>query len=387
MAACDAAALEAEEQQARALPPRRLRQRSGGRAALLLAAVGLLPVALGPWGLSEAESTQAGLLPEPLKKDKVLFQKQGYELRLSPRRSNSPVFKAVPKIVFRKIPPQPISLVSASGSLESNLDKEIAGFPFTTSNTGSLALGFPRAQGVVKLSLKDPPASDDDVLQSAEISYEQALPGAGQVGARVTSKGDWVAFWNHKVEDIGNLRTTLNSQLDWSADLDTTYPAVKGIHPTVSYGATQDGMRVRAKVDGGLANAYGSYQVQNEAGKYQPRDLVHDARVVYTQGRNSIEADGKYDRRLPKRPFKGSLSYVARTKPGTLTASVDLDRYRLKADTGYAQVSAAVAHNAGDGKGYLGGRPTEFGVRTGPVSAEVRLNGSRQPRVRLEVAA
>lgn len=368
------------------MQPRRSRQRSGrGKAALLLAAAGL---ALSPWGLGEAESAQAVVLPE-LKSEKVLFTGQGYELKLQPRKTKSPL-KVIPKVVFRKIPAQMLKFVSASSSVESELGKDLAGFPFTTNNKGSIAMGFPRVNGVVKLSLEDPPigADEDAAGGGAEVSYEQTIKGVGQVGARVSSKGDWTATWNRKVEDVGNLHTSVNNQLDWTADLDTAYPAFKGVKPTVSYGATQDGMRVKAKVEGApVANTYGSYQVQNEAGKYQPRDLVHDARLVYTSGPSSVQADGKYDRSLPNRPYRGSLSYVLRAAPATLTASVDFDRYRLKAATDKATLTAAVATKAGDGNGFLGGRTTELGMKMGPVAAEAVLKGSKKPRVRFQVGA
>lgn len=384
MAAFDAVALEAGEQ--RSSQPRRSRQRSGrGKAALLLAAAGL---AVSSWGLGDAESAQAAALPE-LKKEKVLFTGQGYELKVMPRKTKSPL-KAIPKVVFQKIPAQMLKFVGASGSVESDLGKDIAGFPFTTANKGSVAMGFPRVGGVVKLSMEDPPlsADEDAAAGAAEVSYDQTIKGVGQVGARVSSKGDWVATWNRKVEDVGNLRTTLNYQLDWTADLDTAYPAYKGVKPTISYGATQDGMRVKAKVEGApVANTYGSYQVQNEAGKYAPRDFVHDARLVYTAGANSVQADGKYDRSLPNRPYRGSLSYVVRAAPASLTASVDFDRYRLKASTDKVTLSAAVATKAGDGSGLLGGRTAELGVKMGPVAAEAVLKGSKKPRVRLQVGA
>jgi len=391
MAVGAADALEAGQPLHRVLSPRRLRRGSGGRVALLLAAVGLLPVALGPWALSEAAagSTQALTLPE-WKENKVLFTHSGYELRVMPRKTKNKVGKAIPKVLFREIPPQPVSLVSAMGSVESEMDKEMMGFPFTTDNAGSLAVGFPRVKGLLKLSLQDPPVSAEleDAVKAAELSYEQRVKGVGHVGARVKSNGEWTASVDRMVEDIGHLHTTLNSQLDWSVDLDTSYAPVKGISPAVSYGATQDGMRVRAKLNGVVAQGTtGMYQVQNLPGKYTPMDLVHDARLEYSSasGRQSVTAEGQYDRRLPKRPIKGTLSYAVHTSPVTLTAAVDFERARLKAATRFGQVTAAVGLKA-PAKGE-GQRPAEIGVKLGPVSAQARLNGSRKPRLRLELAA
>lgn len=381
--------MEESGAQQRTLPPRRLRPRSGGKAALLLAAFGLLPVALGPWSLSEAgaDSTQALTLPR-LKKDKVLFTNRGYELRLQPRKSKNAVGKAIPKVVFRKVPARPVTFSSAGFGTDADLDKEMLGFPFTTSNTGSIGLGFPRLNAELKLKAEDPPISAelDDATKSAELELTHSTSLGGDLSLGVKSTGKWGASWNRKVEDIGTLHSTLNSDLDWSLDLDTTYPKHKGVKPYVTYGATQDGMRVRAKAEGApVKGAYASYQVQNLPGKYGPVDFVHDGKLAYTSGRQTLTAEGTYDRKLPKRPVKGSLSYVVKSKPMTMTASVDFDRYRLKAESGPAQLSAAVGLKATSGSGPLGGRPAELGAKLGPVSAQAKLAGSKKPRVRLEL--
>lgn len=412
---------------------RRLRQRSGRRASLLLAVASI-------GALSHWRSTN--------------FSSRSKQL--------------------------PVKFLSASAVS----DDVLAGFPAAAGNAGSLEMGL--LQGVMKLSLKDPPSGEG---RSAEVAYETPVPHVGNVGASMTSGGAWATSWNReipyigsvkaalnsekewsaaadatvgdvgikaklnseqewaanataKVGDVGHVKATLNSEMEWSADADAEVGdvAVKaklnsqkvwsakanaklaafgtlltslnsekewsadlevpiqgkfGINPAVILGATEAGMRVKAKAEhhhevtdirdaGTITKRFlahltsGIYQVQNAPGNYAAGDLVHDASVTYTSAHGSVTAAGTLDQRL-KRGYKGSLTAATQTKAGKLSASVDLERYRLKADTEYGQLSAAIPHNGEDEK--------VFGLKVDHMTMEAKLKGSEKPRVRVEVTA
>lgn len=313
-----------------------------------------------------------------------MFQYRDYEVLWRPRRKG----QVLPRVELRKTPPSPLAPGPLSMDVEGPLGRDFAGFPFTTRNVGSVQLKFPRIAGALKLSLEDPAtgASVDGEEQqpAAEASYEQRVPGIGDVSVRGRSNGEWGASFSREVEDIGRLSGMVNSQLDWSIDLDSAYPPVRGLVPSITYGATQDGMRVRVAAEGKLdKNLHGSYVVQNEAGQYSPADLRHDAKLTLSSGskRHVLEAQGSYDRKLAQVPVRGSLAVSTQMKPMTFGASVDFDRYRLRAAAGPAQVVAAVARKAEES----GSRPAELELKLGKVSA-VALLGRAEPRLRLGLA-
>jgi len=297
---------------------------------------------------------------------KVLFKFRDYELKYLPRGKGTGPASRVPRLAVVKIPPKPLSFGSADVSFAGSLNKELKTFPHTTANVGSLQVGFPRFGGSLTLSAEDPPVNIDveDAPRSLEAGYRHDIKGVGDVSVRVNSKGDWTATYAREVEDLGHLDGSLNSQLDWHVDLKTAYPQYRGASPVVTYGANQDGLRVVARVDHAAdAEVRSSYTVQNVAGKYAPADLLHDGRVAVAtkNDRHTLEASGSYDRRLPKLPVRGSLAYTMRSRPATLKASVDFDRYRLRAQTRHGQVSAAVGTRAelDDQSAGLRGRPVE----------------------------
>jgi len=302
-----------------------------------------------------------------------LLQAQGYELLLHRGKGKVPI----PSLQLRKTPKKPLSL-AVGGSVDSSVEnKDLLGFPFTTQNTGVLQIGFPRVSGRLQLSVEDPASGSDEEQQgSMELSYLQQL-GDGEFAGKLRSNGEWSASLAKEVEEIGNFRGSLNSQLDWSADLDTSYPAVKGLVPSVTYGANQDGMRVHASVSGDLKkrNIHGSYSLRNIPGKYAPTEFIHEAKVKVSSAgsRHQLEAVGNYDRNFLKIPVRGSLTYGLHTRPAVLEASVDFDRYRLRAQTLRAQAMAAVARVPDEN----GQRPAELELKVGKVSASAQLPSRR----------
>jgi len=315
---------------------------------------------------------------------KVLFEYRDYELLFRPRRKG----QVLPRVELRKKPPRPLGAGPLAASVEGPLGRDFAGFPFTTSNAGSVQLDFPRIGGSLKLGLEDPATGasvgGEEQLNAAEASYEQRVPGLGDVSVHGRTNGEWGAAFKRQVEDLGSLSGSVNSQLDWSIDLDSSYPAFRGFTPSITYGATQDGMRVNARAAGPLAkNLLGSYGVQNEAGQYAPTDLRHDAKLTLSSGRGThvLEAEGTYDRKLSQVPVRGSLAYSARMKPVTLEASVDFDRYRLRAKAGPGQVTAVLARKPEE----TGNRPAEVELKLGKVSATALLGADE--RLRLGIAA
>lgn len=309
----------------------------------------------------------------------MLLSRRGYELWFRP----PPKGGLLPRLQLREVPPRPISFRGLVGSIEGGADqKELLGFPFTTKNGGTLQIGFPVIDGKLALHIEDPPASlgdDDEGQRVAEVSYDQTAPGIGEIGAKVKSTGEWSTSFARDVEEIGHLSGGVNSQLDWSVDLATTYPTYKGVAPSVTYGATHDGIRVLAKLDGTPAkNVHSSYTVQNLPGKYAPLHFLHDAKVTYSSGRVILEATGAYNRKFPKSPVQGSLTATTEFRPVTLTASVDSSRYRLLASTRFGQVAAAVDREAPE----VGGkRHMEVELKLGNVSALATKLGTKKPRV------
>jgi len=353
--------------------PARRRLPNGAKALVMLALL-----AVCTWA-SQAQGVAALLGGGKGKRTKVLLRAQGFELLFRRGKGKIPI----PSLQLRRTPKQPLSL-AVGGSVESGMSTgDLLGFPFTTQNNGILQIGFPRFSGRLQLSVEDPASSADDDGQGAvDLSYVQTL-GAGEFAGKLRSNGEWSASVAREVEDIGHFRGSLNSVLDWSADLDQSYPAVKGFVPSVTYGATQDGMRVRASLEGDLKkNVHGSYSLRNIPGKYAPMDIIHQAKVKVSSAdsRHTLEAVGNYDRKFLKIPVRGSLTYGLKTRPATLEASVDFDRYRLRAQTSRVQASAAVAR-APDEKGQ---RAAELELKVGKVSASAQLP-SRRVRVNMNV--
>lgn len=315
------------------------------------------------------------------RRQKVLFSYRDYELIYRPRRKG----QFLPRIQLQKIPPRPLGLGPMTSSVDGPMDKEFAGFPFTTNNKGSMQVLFPRLGSSMRLSIEDPVTaassdSEEEVQKTLEAAYDQKVPGVGDVTVRARANGEWGASFAREVEDLGKLTGNVNSQLDWNLDLEQSYPAFKGMATSASYGATQDGMRARAKVEKELRrNLYGSYAVGNEAGQYSPAGFQHDASLTLSSGKGHhvLEAQGTYNRKFNQVPVRGSLQYRAQLRPVALEASVDFDRYHLRAKASHAQIAAAVDRVEKDGV-----RPAEVELRLGKASATALLGGDR-PRLRL----
>jgi len=317
----------------------------------------------------------------------VLFTYRDYELVVRQRKA-----QVLPRFQLRKTPPAPIALSVASSGVEGPVDKSLAGFPFTTANNAAINLDFPRISSCLRLRLQDPPAESDldDMQRALEACYEQSISGIGEFAANVKTTGEWAASFKHEVEDIGDLSGSFNSQLDWNLALDTTYPPIYGFVPTVTYGATQDGMRFHARATGPLyTNLRGTYEIQNEPGKYSPAEFRQDATLTFASTppkggveQHSLELHGTYDRTLPKVPYRGSVSYTARLKPATLKASMGDDWYRLRAQTAHGEIGASFTRNAEIN------RPTQLELKLGKVSAVAQLGRDREtvPRMRIEYA-
>lgn len=367
----------------------------GGRvAARLFVAAAALLIARSPFEAAPAAvmSTQEKIMQkaEKLKKrvnsamagprmgrSKVLFEYRDYQLVVILKKRT-----LIPQIFVRPTPPPPVALKAPGFAVEGEM-ASLRGFPFTTTNKGSVQIGFPKVEGKLRITLKDPPASLDaeDSRPSLEVSYAQKVPGLDEASVSI-SNGDWKATFAKNLEDIGNVHGWVDSQLDWRADLDTSYPPVKGVTPSVTYSATQDGMALKAKVQGALhAKIHGSYEVGNSPGKYAPVDFRHDATVTATSGAHTLAMQGIYDRRLPKLPVWGALRYKTNIKGAELEGSVDSDRYRLSASRGGARMSASAVR-----KGAIAAKPVDLEVQLGQVAASAHLVEGAEPRFRLSYA-
>jgi len=347
------------------------------RGALRIVCLSSLAVVLSHTVMGQSSNLPTAGLFSRSRQEYFRYQIKDYELALYKG-------KVIPRLSFRKIPARPVNIASISSSVESTADKEMSGFPFTTMNTGSIQFGFPRVDGKLKLSMEDPPLSADaeDTAKVVDLEYAQTVPGLGDVTAKARSTGEWGASLTRDIEEVGKLRGSLNSQFDWSIYLDKTYTPVKRITPSFTYGATQDGLYVRAQMDAALDKAAAAmYSVQNAPGKTSPSELQHDCKLSLSSSSNRhvLEMKGLYSSKLPKMPFRGSLTYLTKIRSGTLEATVDFDNYHLKCLMPYGQVAAKIARVMEDDA-----RPIEVDLRLGKVSAKASMKGgSESPRVRL----
>eukprot|EP00927_Polykrikos_kofoidii_P051952 TRINITY_DN45726_c0_g1_i1.p1 TRINITY_DN45726_c0_g1~~TRINITY_DN45726_c0_g1_i1.p1 ORF type:complete len:428 (+),score=68.82 TRINITY_DN45726_c0_g1_i1:63-1286(+) len=308
----------------------------------------------------------------------TLVTARGYQLVL--RQNRGQLF---PRIKLRPVLPKPVSLTSLSASVDGGVD-DLRGFPFTTSNRGRIKLAFDRIGGELIAVAEDPTVSldSDDAKRVGEVSYRQRIPAGGDVSLRARTDGDWAANFSGNVEDVGFLSGSLDQQLDWSLNLEKEYSHVKGFVPTASYGATQDGMRVRAELAGQLPSKQGvpvnaSYAIGNLPGQYAPADFVHECAVkmAFANRRYSLESRGEYNRRLAKSPIRGSLACSARVKRAAIEGYLDFDRCHFLCQLPRGLVRVATAVNDGDSL-------KEFEVQFDKLSATALLVNSR-PRIHL----
>mmetsp|Transcript_61048 Transcript_61048/g.128994 ORF Transcript_61048/g.128994 Transcript_61048/m.128994 type:complete len:387 (+) Transcript_61048:107-1267(+) len=327
---------------------------------------------------------------------KVLYRYGDYELKYVPRGTGSGFLANIPRVTVEKILPPLLSFRSLVGAMEGSWDREIQALPDPTQNTAGIRVDFPRVQGKLMVAATDPSGNldADPATKVLQANYEQPVSGLGDLGLQVRSNGDWGGTLTKEVKDFGLVRTAISSDSDWSATVERTYQPVQGVTPTLNYGATQDGVRVKAKFDKASKDKRirGTYVVQNPPGLYGFEDLIHDARVEATDffdGRHSLEVAGKIDRDLPKQPWRGSLKYKVKTRPGDLEGSLDMDRVRLKASNERGQVMAAVGTRANlmDPNSGIAGRPAELELQVGnhpKVIASAKLREG-PPKVRLDV--
>ncbi|CAK0874208.1 unnamed protein product [Prorocentrum cordatum] len=193
----------------------------------------------------------AALLPRRRSATKVLAQYSGWEVVLETGKGKGPL-AVVPRVKFRQTPPPPVQLEGLSGTAEGvAVAKELKGFPFTTRNQASVAVGFPRVRTKVGLSLDQPPQSaEETALPTGALSLEQRV-GPARGTLRVRSTGDWDVSADAEVEELGGtVRSTLRSDLDWSMALEKGFHLDRGVNAAMTYGATQDGMFVKGQLDG-----------------------------------------------------------------------------------------------------------------------------------------
>lgn len=306
-----------------------------------------------------------------MKGDGVLLRYQDYELRIA---------EAFPFMRLHRVQTKPISLSFAT-SQEGTLD-DFRGFPSLTKNSGTLSIAVARpAESTLSLSYEDPP---DAAPQVGTVFYQQRVPGIGDLSSKVNSMGEWALGLKRELMGLGELSGAVDSQFDWSMVVDKTYPALGGVRPRVSYGATQDGMRMNLSLDTSPdKSAHARYSVRNHPGQYTLADLIHEGKLALsTAGRaHVLEAEGTYDNRLSEMPVRGSLSYTANTRPGQLRASVDFDRYRLSTKTLGAEVTASIARTAMQD----GVRHKELEVKTPKLTAAA-IFARGKPRLRVNTA-
>mmetsp|Transcript_52160 Transcript_52160/g.124292 ORF Transcript_52160/g.124292 Transcript_52160/m.124292 type:complete len:381 (+) Transcript_52160:46-1188(+) len=346
-------------------------QRCRPRRALLVTCVSLALV----WVMSAptAHDLTALSLPGRKKKSRRFVKRMGdNELILS---LSFPPFKV------RKIPPKPCRLQSLSAQVESP-HESLLQFPFRTDNSVSAALEFPRVDGRLAVSVKDPVIdleNTDDALQAAEVSYSQRVPKAGVLGGRLSSDGEWGLSIDREVPNLGLVHGDINSNSDWSLDLHADYPRFRGITPEVSYGFTQDGVRVKAMLSAPLTkNLQANYSIANDAGNYKPQEFDHRMLLKYSKGAQSLATQAQYNSQLPSKPVRASATYAVAGRPGVFSATASLDKYSLRARSKLVEAGVTLDHATGKPTGQAA-----VDARLGKVVGGVLLGNGDKPKFRV----
>jgi len=350
-----------------------LRRRSNLRHVVLAACLGLVVA----WLLEadRADATAFSLLGKQKKKNKIVWKKQlqGQELLV---KTGWPFFS------IQKIPPKRVVFDTASAMVETTRD-DVLQFPFRTDNKAKLSIAFPRMDGRLGLSFKDPvlDLDSDEIPHVLEVDYTQKVPKVGQVTGRLSSEGDWGLVLNRDVKNVGKVRGEIDSDSEWAVDLLADYPSIRGITPQVRYGLTQDGARVAAKLSAPLTKkAKASYAVANNAGNYKVQDLSHDLSLDYAPSTSQkLRLQAAYNNQLGK-PLQASATYVRGSRDAQLSATATLRNYNVKAWTRKAEVGMTLNHEGGKPVG----SPT-FDMRVGKVVGGVQLNQDKSPTYRLGI--
>jgi hypothetical protein len=123
----------------------------------------------------------------------------------------------------------------------------------------------------------------------------------------------------------------------WEAELAKKYPerTYRGFTPSASYKFNEDGVKVKAQVDGKLADkvsAQYAIGTNKHAKKYSSDDLVHSGKLVFSSddGNDKLELLGSYSQGSKK--FKPSVKSSSKNTWGLpMEASVDGDRVEVGA--------------------------------------------------------
>jgi len=255
--------------------------------------------------------------------------------------------------------------------------EEVRGFPHSTSNDARIKLGLRPVDGQLSIKLKDPGLGLEDLDHDGhqiEADYEQVVPGIGAVRGHASTSGDWDAAVSTDFPEIGRLHAKVDSQMDWSVGLERNYAPRMGLKPSATYGVTQDGMLFRANVTAGLGHSGFSYGVSNSPGRYAPEHWIHSGQIDLQSpgGHQGMVLNGMYSSQFPKTPLRGSFTYTARGKPGSLEASVDNNQYRFRAKKGRYEIATALAREAEEA-----GRTAELQMRAGFLTATAKAVGEK----------
>jgi hypothetical protein len=141
-----------------------------------------------------------------------------------------------------------------------------------------------------------------------------------------------------KVDDDGGKFNSVVSLDGWEAELKKKYPArtYKGFTPSASYKFNKDGVKVKAQVDGKVADkvsAQYAIGTNKHAKKYSSDDLVHSGKLVFSSedGNDELQLLGSYSQ--GSKAFKPRVKYTSSKETWGIPveASVDGDRVELGA--------------------------------------------------------
>lgn len=184
-------------------------------------------------------------------------------------------------------------------------------------------------------------SSRTDVFSSSNVNDLLRLRGGSD--ARLVLDADNSGSYNIGVDltdtvddDGGTFHGVVNSN-GWEAELDKKYPdlSYRGFTPSASYKFNEDGLKLKAQVDGKLTDSVSAqYAIGNKkhTKKYSSDDLVHSGKLGFSLfgGKDELELLGSYSQ--DSKAFKPTMKYTSNKKAADqLAVSFDPDRIEVAA--------------------------------------------------------
>jgi hypothetical protein len=237
-----------------------------------------------------------------------------------------------------------------------------------------LKLGIGRPlQGILGFSYKDP-ARPGTGKPSYDVTYMHKLKGFGELDAKVSHAGDWMARLTSHIKGPGKWQAAIGNKNKWSVQVDKSYASGKKLAPSVTYGVNQGGAHAKLKMAYNPSKgAKALYEVANRAGVYSVKDLQQSASVSLTtgEGNHMLEANAKNgggsDHWKPT-----SMKFTAKGDDTFFESILTNERIhsKLALPTSKVRLTADVSRKANG----IGKRPVDLGMTLGKVAGGMDMH-------------